>query len=50
MNCQAETALLDDLLKGVRKNRRARARKAQARRMADGDLTQTTDIATLASD
>ncbi|MBP1873091.1 AcrR family transcriptional regulator [Ensifer adhaerens] len=49
MNCQAETEPLYDLLKGLRKETVERVRARLERGVADGDLPQTTDIATLAS-
>ncbi|NRP22606.1 HTH-type transcriptional repressor ComR [Ensifer adhaerens] len=49
MNCQAETEPLYYLLKGVRKETVERVRARLERGVADGDLPQTTDIATLAS-
>lgn len=48
MNCQAETEPLYDLLKGLRKETVERVRARLERGVADGDLPQTTDIATLA--
>ncbi|OOG69238.1 TetR family transcriptional regulator [Sinorhizobium sp. A49] len=49
MNCQPEIGPLYDLLKGLRKETVERVRARLARGVADGELPQTTDTATLAN-